>query len=468
MAEAQRFGREMFHSAEYAARNRSDEQFVHDMYYAWQQRPADEEGYHEWVRTISGSGREHVIDGFADGGEFAGRVGALCAGMQTEAVIWQLTDQVGSVRMVMSESGAVQEIHDTAPFGDEINWGAVRATNAAQAGQTSAADTVTSTGLYGWNETIRARYATLERDTPTGLEHTQWRKYDGWQGRWTTTDPSLASMSVGDPQSLNRYSYVQNDPVNGVDLTGLCTFNININGSVNDNQRQAMESEITRIFNAANQSVVFNHPEQSNGGSYVTTLLNSESNRNALGYTNPGSNGSIANYGGIFVGALRNNTDADSSFRALARNSTNLGRAIGRVASHEAGHFLLQLSNSQHTPNGLMRAQYSNDRNIFLESTGSSFQFSPEQAQQLSSLCLQLPAPYQGPTQIPQIVPPPPPPSFGGGGGGGGRDPMPYFGGGFGGFGGWTSIDRLLLSFGSGGGGGGRLTEHVTVRVLDL
>ena len=222
VAEAQRFGREMFHSAEYAARNRTDEQFVHDMYYAWQQRPADEEGYHEWVRTISGSGREHVIDGFADGGEFAGRVGALCAGTATEAVLWQFTDQVGSVRMVVNESGAVQDRHDTAPFGDEINWGAVRATNnTAQAGQTSAADTVTSTGLYGWNETIRARYAGLERDTPTGLEHTQWRKYDGWQGRWTTTDPSLASMSVGDPQSLNRYSYVQNDPINMVDPTGL-------------------------------------------------------------------------------------------------------------------------------------------------------------------------------------------------------------------------------------------------------
>ena len=214
--------KKQFHSAEYAARNRTDEQFVHDMYYAWQQRPADEEGYAEWVRTISGSGREHVIDGFADGGEFAGRVGALCAGTATEAVIWQLTDQVGSVRMVVSESGAVQEIHDTAPFGDEINWGAVRATNnTAQAGQTNAADTVTSTGLYGWNETIRARYGSLERDTPTGLEHTQWRKYDGWQGRWTTTDPSLSSMSVGDPQSLNRYSYVQNDPVNGVDPRGL-------------------------------------------------------------------------------------------------------------------------------------------------------------------------------------------------------------------------------------------------------
>jgi len=37
----------------------------------------------------------------------------------------------------------------------------------------------------------------------------------------TTTDPDGGSMALGDPQSFNRYSYVQNDPVNFVDPTGL-------------------------------------------------------------------------------------------------------------------------------------------------------------------------------------------------------------------------------------------------------
>jgi len=165
-----------------------------------------------------------VIEGFALGGEFAGRVGEVCAGMQSEAVQWQMTDHAGTVRLVVNASGAVIDGHDTTPFGDEIIWGAARSTNAPQqkqGAQQSAETGAGTTGLYGWNETMRARYASLERDTPTGLEHTDWRKYDAWQGRWTTTDPSHQSMSVGNPQSFNRYAYVQNDPVNLVDPTGL-------------------------------------------------------------------------------------------------------------------------------------------------------------------------------------------------------------------------------------------------------
>ncbi len=221
VAEAQRFGRELFHSAEYAARSRTDGQFVHDMYYAWQQRPADESGYQGWLVTIGAQGREHVIEGFAEGGEFAGRVGELCAGMQTEAVQWQMTDHAGTVRLVVNASGAVIDGHDTTPFGDEIGWGGARSANAPQQQKQGAEMGAGTTGLYGWNETMRARYASLERDTPTGLEHTDWRKYDAWQGRWTSTDPSHQSMSVGNPQSFNRYAYVQNDPVNFVDPSGL-------------------------------------------------------------------------------------------------------------------------------------------------------------------------------------------------------------------------------------------------------
>jgi hypothetical protein len=48
-----------------------------------------------------------------------------------------------------------------------------------------------------------------------------WRKYESRGGRWTTPDPYTGSMSVGDPQSLNRYAYVSNDPVNRIDPSGL-------------------------------------------------------------------------------------------------------------------------------------------------------------------------------------------------------------------------------------------------------
>ena len=61
----------------------------------------------------------------------------------------------------------------------------------------------------------------LERDEETGQDHAWWRKYENTAGRWTTPDPYTGSMSIGDPQSLNRYSYVGNDPVNRIDPSGL-------------------------------------------------------------------------------------------------------------------------------------------------------------------------------------------------------------------------------------------------------
>ena len=74
---------------------------------------------------------------------------------------------------------------------------------------------------YGAADERKQKYALLERDEETGQDHAWWRKYESMAGRWTTPDPYTGSMSIGDPQSLNRYSYVGNDPVNRVDPSGL-------------------------------------------------------------------------------------------------------------------------------------------------------------------------------------------------------------------------------------------------------
>ncbi|MGH9949544.1 MAG: RHS repeat-associated core domain-containing protein [Pyrinomonadaceae bacterium] len=64
-------------------------------------------------------------------------------------------------------------------------------------------------------------FALTERDEATGLDHATWRKNDAKAGRWTSPDPYKGSMSIIDPQSFNRYSYVGNDPINFVDPSGL-------------------------------------------------------------------------------------------------------------------------------------------------------------------------------------------------------------------------------------------------------
>src|SRR5690606_8405164 len=60
-----------------------------------------------------------------------------------------------------------------------------------------------------------------EKDSATGLDHTWFRKNENQAGRWTGPDPYLGSMKIGNPQSFNRYSYVQNQPTDFVDPTGL-------------------------------------------------------------------------------------------------------------------------------------------------------------------------------------------------------------------------------------------------------
>jgi RHS repeat-associated protein len=58
-------------------------------------------------------------------------------------------------------------------------------------------------------------------DPESNLEHTQFRQYSGTQGRWLSPDPYSGSMDLTDPQSLNRYTYVENNATNAFDPLGL-------------------------------------------------------------------------------------------------------------------------------------------------------------------------------------------------------------------------------------------------------
>jgi RHS repeat-associated protein len=59
----------------------------------------------------------------------------------------------------------------------------------------------------------------MEADEATGMSHTLWREYDSLSARWTVPDPYGGSMELASPQSFNRYTYCNNDPVNKIDPT---------------------------------------------------------------------------------------------------------------------------------------------------------------------------------------------------------------------------------------------------------
>jgi RHS repeat-associated protein len=64
-------------------------------------------------------------------------------------------------------------------------------------------------------------FAGLEHDEESGTEHAQFRNYASAQGRWLAPDPYMGSYDLMNPQSMNRYAYVLNNPTSSVDPGGL-------------------------------------------------------------------------------------------------------------------------------------------------------------------------------------------------------------------------------------------------------
>jgi RHS repeat-associated protein len=63
-------------------------------------------------------------------------------------------------------------------------------------------------------------FATYRRDT-TGLDYAWNRYYSPTMGRFTSADPYSGSINPTNPQSWNRFSYTENNPVNPIDSKGL-------------------------------------------------------------------------------------------------------------------------------------------------------------------------------------------------------------------------------------------------------
>jgi RHS repeat-associated protein len=199
---------------EYTGTTHSNEAYVTDLYEGYLHRAPDPSGFTNWVNTLlGGASRAAVRQGFADSVEFRENVTALCwTAVSTAGIRYVFSDLQGSARAIMNNVGSgsstVIARHDFLPYGEEI-WAGTGLRTSAQG--------------FGAVDLNRFKYGSLVRDSVTELDHTKWRKYDSTAGRWTSPDPYRGSMAVSNPQSFNRYSYTQNDPVNRIDPTGLVT-----------------------------------------------------------------------------------------------------------------------------------------------------------------------------------------------------------------------------------------------------
>lgn len=105
-------------------------------------------------------------------------------------------DWVGSKRVMTALNGTVSQTCTGFAFGDGVNC---------------------TGSSFNWSFN---GFTDHVHDPETNLEHTLFRKLSGTQGRWLSPD-AYGGADITNPQALNRYSYVMDDPVNAGDPWGL-------------------------------------------------------------------------------------------------------------------------------------------------------------------------------------------------------------------------------------------------------
>jgi RHS repeat-associated protein len=111
---------------------------------------------------------------------------------------WSHTDHLGNMKKLTDSSGTMIYRGEYDPFGQLLlDWYA--------------------SGSSGVNN---RKFTGYERDV-TGLDNARARMFTSSRGRFTQPDAKgLKSARLNMPQTLNRYAYANNDPVNNIDTTG--------------------------------------------------------------------------------------------------------------------------------------------------------------------------------------------------------------------------------------------------------
>ena len=163
------------------------------------------------------------------------------------------------------------------------------------------------------------------------------REYHPTWGRWLRPDP--LSGSILNPQSLNRYAYVLNNPCSLTDVLGLQSCNLNItiadNGLLSPGQVAAAQVQARNLLAPAGVGVLFN---QTTSEFTVTALPSDPSGQGNFSNTPPsylygfglGGWGAPGNSAEIYVSETVSEVDGNG----------DLGAAVGSLVTHELSHFL--------------------------------------------------------------------------------------------------------------------------------
>jgi RHS repeat-associated protein len=131
----------------------------------------------------------------------------LDATYDTKGLHFQLADPLGTRRVQTNYQGVVEEYFQSLPFGDNLN-------PVIPSGAPATADDATEHHFTG-----------KERDSESGNDYFGARYYASAVGRWLSPDWSAKQepvpyVKLDDPQTLNLYEYVENNPLGFTDADG--------------------------------------------------------------------------------------------------------------------------------------------------------------------------------------------------------------------------------------------------------
>jgi len=159
-------------------------------------------GLYEKSQTFSGIREKHYIP--AGGSVIAVYTSSTISGTPDETVYLH-KDHLGSVTEITDENGAIKESFSYDAWGkrrNPFNW--------------------TSGGSFDLLPFYDRGFTNHEHLDEVGLIHMNGRVYDPTIARFLSADPII--QAPDNTQSLNRYSYVLNDPLTNIDPTGFFSF----------------------------------------------------------------------------------------------------------------------------------------------------------------------------------------------------------------------------------------------------
>jgi len=136
--------------------------------------------------------------------------------VSSNSLLYLTADTLGSTRLTTDGSGVAQECNDYFPFGEDIQQGI------------GGRGSCFPTGMYPNNPDIESiKFTGKERDAETGMDFFGARYFSGAQGRFTSPDWSSSPQPIPyadltDPQTLNLYGYIRNNPLSKADPDGHC------------------------------------------------------------------------------------------------------------------------------------------------------------------------------------------------------------------------------------------------------